>query len=105
MVRLTTPDFSLTLRDDTIDLNEAANVYVTFQQGSYSVTKTGSELDVHGNVIDIWFSQEDMLNFVPGGVNIQINWTYHEKDGKILRVSTGIKRIQITRNLLNKVVE
>lgn len=106
MIRGTTPTFKLTVNDESIDFTQAANVYATFQQLDTLITKTGEDLDISANEVDVYLTQEETLKFraMPFGISelkIQLNWTY--SDGK--RASTLIKTVNVKENLLNKVLQ
>lgn len=101
MIRGTTPTFVLTLEDENVDLTLAENVYVTFSQLPLVITKTGDDLEVSKNEVDVYLSQEETLSFVASTLEIQVNWTYSE--GK--RASSDIARIHLERNLINEVLE
>jgi len=105
LVHYTTPEFTFVIDNDSVDLSAAENVYVTFKQNHSLVTKTGDDLSIEGGkTIKVWFSQEESAYFIPGPVSIQINWTFLGGDGKLQRVSTGIRQVKITQNLLARVV-
>jgi len=106
MIRGTTPTFKLKVNDENIDFTQAANVYATFQQRDTEITKTGEDLEVSANEVDVYLTQEETLKFksMPfgfSGLKVQLNWTY--SDGK--RASTLIKTINVTENLLGEVLE
>lgn len=46
MIRGTTPTFILKLKDASVDLTKAANVYVSFSQGNIKIIKSGDDLTV-----------------------------------------------------------
>lgn len=98
-MQATTPTFSLIL-PETVDLTEAENVYVTFQQGSNILTKTGEELDVSAHQVDVYLSQHETLQFGQGVVDLQMNWTF--SGGQ--RAATENAKIDWVANLLKKVV-
>ncbi len=106
MIRGTTPTFTLTLRDEEVDLTQAENVYVTFTQVSQeyepaSITKTGDDLTIEAKKIHVYISQEESLKFKEGMLDIQANWTY--EDGK--RACSEIKRICVKQNLLGEILQ
>lgn len=101
MIRGTTPTFQLTINDESIDLTTADNVYVTFADKGWSLTKTGSDLDVTAQEVDVYLSQEETLAFPKGNIDVQINWTFD--DGK--RACTTIASVKVTRNLIERVLE
>ena len=106
MVQYTTPEFTFVINDDGVDLTTAANVYVTFKQSVFMITKTGEYLTIEdGKTIKVSLSQEESTYFSTGPLLIQINWTFLDDNDKLQRVSTGIKQVQLTQNLLSKVVE
>lgn len=101
MIRGTTPTFILTIDDDNVDLTEASNVYVTFKQNLREVTKTGSDLVISAQQVEVYMSQEETLSFGTGMVSVQMNWTYD--GGK--RACTNIVRVDIGENLKEVVLE
>lgn len=101
MIRGTTPTFELKINDETVDLTEADNVYVTFATNGWSITKTSADLDVFAQQVDVYLSQEETLAFPKGDVDVQINWTFD--DGK--RACTTIASVKVTRNLIERVLE
>lgn len=101
MIRGTTPTFKLRLKDTSIDLTKADNIYVSFSQKSVRLMKSGEDLEVNGNEVDVYLTQEESLKFVDGEVEIQINWTYD--DGS--RACTNIVTINVSKNLIGSVLE
>lgn len=102
--RGTTPTFTLSFEEGSVDLTEAANVYVTFRYGiqrNRVLTKTGEDLDVTENTIDVYLNQEETLAFEVGNVEIQVNWTYTGGG----RASSEVVSYAITKQLLNEVLE
>lgn len=94
MYRGTTPTFILTV-DGSVDLTEAKNVYATFVQKDIKLTKTGADLDVSSNEVDVYFNQAESLQFSTGAIMIQLNWTYI--DGS--RACTDIISTTVDKNL------
>lgn len=103
MTRYTTPTFSLTV-PDTVDLTEADNVYATFASSGYKVTKTGEEIEVTANQVDVYFSQAETGAIPAGTLRIKLNWTY-QQGGKVKRACSTTGTIDVDDNLLNEVVE
>lgn len=100
MIRGTTPTFELKITDVTVDLTQATNVYATFAQWGKTITKTGNDIDVTAQQVDVYFSQADSLSFSSGTIEVQINWTY--TDGS--RAATNIIKVVIGDNLLPEVL-
>ena len=94
-----TPTITLTL-PESVDLDSAQNVYVTFKDHDKKMTKTGSDISVEDNVVSVYLNQEETLSFCPGAVWIQVNWTYSE-EGTIKRASSDIVSL-IFRNGLER---
>lgn len=69
-----TPTITVKL-PNSIDLTEAAHVYVSFKQGGI-VRKITDGIDVAAHQVDIYLTQADTLAFCAGSVELQINWTY-----------------------------
>ena len=101
IARGTTPTFTLTFSDETVDLTTANNVYVTFLSGNTKITKTGTDLTITALSIGVHLSQEETLSSREGIVNIQANWT--TADGN--RVASEIASYTLTRQLLDEVIE
>lgn len=99
IARATTPTFTLTFTEEELDLTQATNVYVTFEQGEVNFTKTA--LDVAEKQVDVYLSQEETLRFKVGVVNIQVNWTM--ANGR--RACSDVKQVEITKQLLRQVIE
>lgn len=105
MVKGTTPTYILTLPKD-IDLSDATNVYVTFKdiKNNLIMHKTGNDLEIDKNVINVFLTQSETLAFPEGHAYLQVNWTY-ETGGVPKRAATKEKVIEIYRNLYNEVIE
>lgn len=102
VARGVTPTFTLTFRDISgLDFTAATNVYVTFSSGKSIITKTGEDLVLTKNTIDVLLSQKDTLSFPVGDVEVQANWT--TTNGK--RIASQISKIQIDKQLLERVIE
>ena len=97
----TTPTFTLTFKEPTLDLTGATNVYVTFHMGFYTLTKSGDNLVIGAKQIDVHLKQEETGHFGVGEVEIQANWT----DSIGNRCASEITRVEISPQLLKKVVE
>lgn len=112
----TTPTLKLSLKkknetDPEIDLSIADDIHVTFSRTHQQILfdKTGDDLEIDGNDIHVFLSQEETLNLkgVSNGDNdsflIQVNWTFtddatHQKK----RACTVIKSIYLSPNLINE---
>lgn len=101
MVRGTTPTFKLYLDDEYVDLTQAVNVYVSFKQKDTLITKTGEDIEVREDEVDVYLSQAETLKFIKGDVEIQLNWTY--LDGR--RACSNIITIEVDKNLIGDVLE
>lgn len=99
IARATTPTFTLTFTEEALDLTQATNVYVTFEQDELNFTKT--DLDVAEKQVDVYLSQEETLRFKVGVVNIQVNWTMANGH----RACSDVKQVEITKQLLRQVIE
>lgn len=106
MVRYTTPTFEFRIKSDIIDLNDARNIYVTFYQGGKGITIDEEQLSIESpNSIKVWMDQETSSELYPGVAEVQINWTYLDSNGRLQRVATKIRRVDISKNLLEEVVD
>ena len=105
MIQGTTPTFTFRLKE-TINLNEARNVYVRFKQSTKVIDKTGADMLIDGNVVKVWLTQDESLKLSEGSnVQVQINWTYlDDETGDIRRAATKVKSISIDEQLLKQVI-
>ena len=97
MVQATTPTFVLTL-PNTLDLSTASKVTFTISQdnGNVVINKSDSELDINANVVSVYLSQEETLQFSHFiDAQIQLNWVY--LDGS--RACSEIKDVVVGENL------
>lgn len=102
MIRGTTPTFILKLKDASVDLTKAANVYVSFSQGNIKIIKSGDDLTVSPLEVDVYLTQAESLRFNGNStLNIQLNWTYD--DGS--RACSNIVSTDVGINLIGKVLE
>lgn len=101
IARATTPTFTLTFTEEELDLTQAASVYVTFEQGKKSLTKTGNDLTISSKQIEVYLNQEETLQFNVGLVRIQANWTM--SGGR--RASSNVVGYNLTEQLLEEVLE
>lgn len=96
----TTPTFTLTFSDESLDLTQAAHVYVTFKNGT-TITKADDDLTIAARQIDVYLSQAETLAFRQGATQIQVNWTYG--DGS--RAASEMVSFSFSNNLLDEVLE
>ena len=98
--RGTTPTFTLTFTEQSLDLTQAAHVYVSFCGSAY-IEKSDSDLTIAEKSVSVYLSQEETLALAQGPVAIQVNWTYANGD----RAASTIVRYRFDGQLLNRVVE
>ena len=96
----TTPTFTLTFTENDLDLTAADRVFVTFKGRTGKITKTGQELEIEEKQIGVRMNQAETAELGPGEVDVQANWTIGNN-----RFASGIMRVEITRQLLNEVIE
>ena len=101
VARATTPTFTFTFTEQTLDLTTAAHVYVTFEQGTKAITKTGEDLTIQAKSIAVSLTQKETLQFSEGNIEVQANWT----DASGNRACSEVVSIELTKQLLKKVVE
>ena len=107
MIKYTTPTISLTV--EGIDLT-GQDVYVSLEQGSTELTKSGNDLSISTETedqttntnISLVLSQEESAGFKYNQpVNVQVNWISQQG----VRAATEIKSIPVMKNLLDEVIE
>lgn len=95
-----TPTITFTLPQE-IDLTEAENVYLVLKQGNLELTKSNEELTVQDNIVSVYLTQAETLQFEVGRVEAEIDWTY--ADGS--RGETDTAYIDWARTLMRKVLK
>ena len=98
--RGTTPTYTCTFADESVDLTTATNVYVTFEQGKNNITKSGDDIVVSAKQVEVYLNQRDTLLFEDGTVEIQVNWT--TAGGS--RASSDVKEVELSKQLLRRVI-
>lgn len=99
--RGTTPTFTLTFSDQNLDLTQASHVIVSFRGGCGVIEKSDDDLVVSAQTISVYLDQAETLSLARGAVAIQVNWTYG--DGS--RAASNIVNVQLTENLVGRVIE
>ena len=108
MIRGTTPTFVFTIQSQTLDLTQANHVYVTIAQGAKLIEKSGNDLEVAAKTVSVWLTQEESFKLNDGtAAEVQINWTYIDPldNETVRRAATKVKSIQISKQLLKRVIE
>ncbi len=101
VARATTPTFICTFDDEGLDLTTAHNVYVTFEQASKSITKSGEDIEIEPKQITIYLNQAETLRFNEGKIEVQANWTM--ANGR--RACSDVVNVELSKQLLRRVVE
>ena len=103
-----TPTFDFIL--EGVNLDDAANVYVSFDYYGGVLTKSGEEVEVsaeetepgeYTSTVSVFLSQTETLAFHVGETKVQVNWTY--PDGS--RGSSEIGSVSFGKQILGEVVE
>lgn len=104
MRRFTTPALPMTV---PVDLT-GADIYVTIKQGQRKLQKTGADVvsvydsESEKTTLTVTLTQEETGAFLAEKqATVQVNWIF--SDGT--RSATNIKKIDVTENLLNEVIE
>ena len=107
MIRATTPTLTLTIKDESVNLQEADNIYVTLVQGNLEITKTGEDVALTPpRTVSVWLTQEESLSLADSKqMEIQVNWTYTDLDSNTRRAATKVKTISVSKQLLKRVIE
>lgn len=102
MIKYTTPTISLIV--EGVDIT-AHDIYVTLEQGTTELIKTGSDLivstdDGDTSIIFTLTQEESAMFDYNNRAAIQVNWITSTG----VRCATEIKSIGVLRNLLDKVI-
>ena len=87
MRRGTTPTITINVTGETF---ENSTMYVTIEQSSLQITKTGDDVEIYptesGCTVALFLTQEETLQFAKGSARLQIRWI--TSDGAV-RLYTG----------------
>ena len=101
MHRGTTPSIVINVTGEDF---ENSTLYVTLDQDTTQVTKTGEDVIVTptdtGSTVSIFLSQEETLKFSKGSAKIQIRWI----DSSNVAQASPIKNINVDPILLEGVI-
>ena len=102
IAQYTTPTVTLQFSDETLDLRNAANVYLTIRtKNGEEITKTGTELAVGEKTISAHLSQAETARLKSGECEIHANWTTAAGE----RAASEIETLNVSKNLLAREVE
>ena len=106
MILGTTPTFTLKFKaNQSINLNEVDQIYVTIKQGNNIITKTGEGVVVTGNkTLQFSLTETESLSFAPDKkIEIQVNWIYsYNLSTNIKRGATRVIEVDIEKQLLKQ---
>ena len=105
MIRGTTPIITLkVINGGELDLTTVDDLYVTLRQGQRIITlKEGVSVDAQS--VSFYLTQREALSLKEGLADIQVNWIYKDADDGIThRSATRIQQIEITGQILDKVI-
>jgi len=104
MFRGTTPTYTF-IMPEAVDISLASEVFVTFSRnnGTEIFTKTGGDLEIANNSVEVYLTQEETLALPNGQVQVQLNWTYQEGT-RTKRACSQILNIYTRRNLIDEVI-
>lgn len=90
------------LDDTSINLDEAAHVYVTLTQGDTKITVTGEQVETNGHELTAYFTQAETLRLRDNAPAAgQVNWVY-EDNGAVSRGGTDPFEVEIGTQLLRR---
>ena len=104
MQQYTTPTIRLAMSSD---ITFADEVFVTFgTRGKKFMTKTGDEITVSAEYVDVFLTQEESASFPKGDVQVEVNFTFFDSVANVMkRGYTNKATIFVDRNLLDEVIE
>lgn len=97
--RGTTPSLTVTL--DGLELNTVDVLWLTLKQGSLEITKTLDDMEVNGNELSVWLSQEETLQFSTSSrVSIQVRALIGKE-----AVKSDIRTLEVSGILRDGIIE
>lgn len=103
MQQYTTPTIRLAM---STDITFADEVFVTFgTRGKKFMTKTGDEITVTAEYVDVFLTQEESAMF-PKEVQVEVNFTFFDDVANVMKRGYSDKpTIFVDKNLLDEVIE
>jgi len=99
MIRGTTPTIQITVTG--IDLSTTQSVHVTIAQtGSKIKDFSGESIEIEGQVISVWLTQEQSLSLRTGMLEIQVNGL----DALGRRWASAIQTVSVNTQLYGEVI-
>ena len=107
MIRGTTPTFTLTIQDQSVNLSQALTVIATFKQSGKRIDISGERLAIDGRTVSVYLTQQESLLLTPGvPASVQINWTYANPSGETpRRAATVPANFKIDEQFYERVIE
>ena len=104
MIRGCTETLTLEIEDQSLVLPSADNVFVSIAQGSMTITKTGEDITVNGNTVEVALTQQESLRLKKGTSEIQVNWLEESLAEGKKRIATIPITFKVDKQLLPKVL-
>jgi hypothetical protein len=95
-----TPTITFELPED-VDTSLFHNIYFALRQRSVLIIRTGENITVDGQNINVFLPQEETVKIRSGRASISLDWTYPNG----LRGGTETEEIECEDNLIGRVLE
>ena len=95
-----TPTITFELPED-VDTSLIHNIYFALRQRSVLIIRTGENIEVDGQNINVFLPQEETVKISSGRAAISLDWTYPNG----LRGGTETIEIFVNENLIGRVLE
>lgn len=100
MRRGTTPTIAIKVHG--CDLSKFETIYVTFGQGTNLVDKTGEDLEIEGDTVSVFLTQEDTLLFDSRKRTVEVQIRAVSEGG--VAVASNIRQIPVDAILKEGVI-
>jgi hypothetical protein len=95
-----TPTIKFELPED-VDTSLFQNIYFALRQRSVLIIRTGENIEVDGQNINVFLPQTETVKIRSGRASISLDWTYPNG----LRGGTETEEIECEDNLIGRVLE
>lgn len=86
---------------ESVDTSLFQNIYFALRQRSVLIIRTGENIEVDGQNINVFLPQEETVKISKGKAEISLDWTYQNG----LRGGTETIEISVDENLIGRVLE
>lgn len=96
---------TIELDDETVNLEDASEIYVTLRQQEVSIQISGDHVEADGHTLTAYLTQAETLRLQNNApAKVQANWLYTNLRGDVARAAIDPVEIEIGEQTLRRVL-